>query len=287
MKIGITSYCFAPALSEKRLTPLEAITWAAKNGAESFEISPGEYFPTTDDLPEQYLARAREEGIPISSYTVGANFVKETAEERAAEVLRVKGQVDIAVRLGVKFMRFDAGWRSPEEATLENFEKDLPLVAACAAEVADYANQFGIVTSVENHGYHFQGAERVQRLLRAVNRPYYRTTLDVGNFSCADENNVLSVKENIKYASMVHLKDFFMRPATNPPLGEGWFRSKGGTYLRGSIVGQGSLDMRSICKIIRDSGYDGYVSVEIDGNLEDVFKRASISIANAKELLRG
>jgi len=286
MKIGITSYSLHAALKDGRLTPLDAITWAAKHGAECFEISPGDTFPMAGDAPEQYVARCREEGIVLSSYTVGANFIQADDAARAAEVARLKGEVDIAARLGVTRMRFDAGWRKPAEATLENFEADLPLVAECCAQVADYANTFGIVSSVENHGFHFQGAERIQRLLRAVNRPYYRTTLDVGNFSCADEDNLVSVKMNLPYASFIHLKDFFIRPFGNPPVGPGWFNSKGGNYLRGTIVGHGSLDMRNICKAIRESGYDGFVSVEFEGS-EDCFFGTETGIKNANELLRG
>ena len=35
--------------------------------------------------------------------------------------------------------------------------------------------------------------------------------------------------------------------------------------LRGSILAQGDLDVWNTLKTIRDSGYDGYVSVEFEG----------------------
>ena len=286
MKIGITSYSLSNALCDGRLAPLDAITWAAKHGAECFELSPGNTFPIYDDgMPEKCAARAREEGIMLSSYTIGASFIKETAEERAAEVARVKQEVDIAARLGVGCMRFDVGWRTPEQATLENFEKDLPPAAECCREIADYAHQFGIVTTVENHGFHFQGAERIQRLIYAVGRPYYRTTLDVANFSCVDEDNLASVRMNIGLAAMIHLKDFFYRPCGNPPVGGGWFRTRGGIPLHGTIIGDGSLDLRSICKVIRESGYDGCVSVEFEG-MEDCFVDTEMGLKNAFKLLK-
>ncbi len=287
MKIGITSYSVSRAISDGRLSPLDTITWAAKHGAECYELSPGNTFPIREgDMPEQVVARAAAEGILLSSFTFTANCIKATAAERAAEVERVKREADIAARMQVKRMRCDAGWRNPPDATLANFEADLPYVADCLREVADYAYQYGITTTVENHGYHFQGSERVRRLVMAVDRPYYRQTLDVGNFSCVDEDNLAAVRNNIDLAAMIHLKDFFRRPAGNPPVDDTWSRTRAGNYIRATIVGHGSLDMRSICQVIRESGYDGCVSVEFEG-LEDCLYATELGLKNAKLLLRG
>src|SRR3712207_8560418 len=49
---------------------------------------------------------------------------------------------------------------------------------------------------------------------------------------------------NLPYASIVHFKDFYIRPADTDP-GEGWFRSRGGKYLRGAIVGNRSEEHTS------------------------------------------
>ena len=59
---------------------------------------------------------------------------------------------------------------------------------------------------------------------------------------CVDEDPIRAVKNNISIASMVHVKDFYIRPADCNP-GEGWFPSAAGRYLRGAIAGQGDLDI--------------------------------------------
>ena len=283
MKIGLSSYSLSRAISRGDMGILEAIGWIANEGGEHIEIVPGAFDIHADRMPERIAARAREEGIDVSSYTIAANFLQPNAKARAKEVARVKSEVDIAARLGVRFMRYDAGWRPVPEATVENFEKDLPFVAEGCREVADYAVQYGITCSVENHGYHFQGAERVRRLVNLVNRPNYRTTMDVGNFVCADDDPVSAVRTNIGIASFIHFKDFFRRTAGNPPVGEGWSRTKGGNYIRGTIVGHGDVELRPIVKIIKESGYDGYVSVEFEGR-EDCIWGCHVSLANTKQL---
>jgi sugar phosphate isomerase/epimerase len=198
-------------------------------------------------------------------------------------VERIKGEVDIAGAFGVKFMRFDAGWRDIPDTTLENFEKDLPLVADCCREISSYAAQYGITCSVENHGYHFQNCERVRRLVKMVDLPNYRTTLDVGNFLCADGDPVASVRDNIDIASFIHFKDFFRRTAGNPPIGEGWSRTRAGHFLRATVIGHGSVELVPIVKIIKESGYDGYISVEFEGK-EDCLWACKVSLDNARKL---
>jgi inosose dehydratase len=152
------------------------------------------------------------------------------------------------------------------------------LATACAA-IADYAAHYGITTSVENHGFYIQNSDRVQRLIHAVNRPNFKTTLDVGNFLCVDEDPVAAVKRNLPYASIVHLKDFNTRPSYRNP-GEGWMQTLSGNYIRGAIVGQGDIDMWEIIRFIKNSGYDGYISIEFEG-MEDCKTGARIGMDNA------
>ncbi len=178
-------------------------------------------------------------------------------------------------------MRHDVCYRGPDKNSLEQFEKDLTAAVAPCREVADYAAKFGITTSLENHGYHFQGSERVQRLVRLVNRDNFRTTMDIGNFVCVDEDPLSAVMNNIGIASFIHFKDFYIRDFVAVP--QGWFRSSHGRYLRGAITGCGDLDLPRIAKVIREAHYDGFISVEYEG-CEDCKEGAKLSLANVKAL---
>ncbi len=289
MKIGLSTYSIHRAINAGEFDVLGAIRWIAENGGEHVEIVPSGYTLTGNDaLIDAVKTQAADCKIDLSSYTIGANFVTggedfhELSEaERRAEIERVKKEVDVAARLGVKLMRHDAGSRPKDQCSLENFEKDLPGVADACREIADYAAKFGITTSVENHGYHFQGSERVRRLVKLVDRANYRTTLDVGNFACADEDSLSATLNNLDIASMIHFKDFYLRKSV--PTTEGWFQSLHGKYLRGAITGCGDLDLVSVVKAIKASGFDGYVSIEFEG-MEECKQGAKISMANVKAL---
>lgn len=265
MKIGVSTYSLSRAIMAGELTVLDAIKWIADNGGAHVEITPGSFeLDENPELTEAIRVQADQAGIDISSYTIGANFVQADERSLVAEIERVKKHVDIAYALGTKHMRHDVAWRPIPESTIANFYADLPNLTKACREVADYAAQFGITTSVENHGYHLQASDRVISLVQSVDRSNFRLLMDVGNFMCADENSVIAVQKTLPHASMIHIKDLYLRSFRHYP-GDGWIRTAGGNYLRGAIIGMGDIEMWDVIRIIKSSGYDGYISVEFEG----------------------
>lgn len=282
MKLGISSYSLFQAMHQGRMNISEVIDWTAGIGASHIEIVPklGFDFDNDPGLEEQIINKAKAAGIEISNYAIGANFITDTDEAYEAEIARVISEVDRVHRLGAKLMRHDVASR--QDISIQRFNEDLDKIAAACRRIADHAAQYGITTSVENHGYYVQASDRVQALLHAVDRPNFKTTLDVGNFVCVDENPVTAVKSNLKYASIVHIKDFYIRPSYRNP-GEGWFKSTGGNFLRGAIAGHGDIDLWEIIRAIKSSGYDGFFSIEYEG-MEDCLNGTKIAFDNVKRI---
>ncbi len=275
MKLGISSYSLHQAVKSGELSFIDVIHWVKEAGAEHIEIVPLGFDLLGDEkLVDEIRSSAKSVGIELSNYAIGANFLKPDDSSMKEEIDRVKQHVDVAAALGVRLMRHDVASRPIGEATIEHFYHDLPALVDACREVSEYAAKFGIVTSVENHGFHLQASDRVKLLVSLVGRENFRTTLDVGNFLCVDEDPVSAVKNNIGIASMVHVKDFYLRPEHLDP-GEGWFRTNSGQFLRGAIAGQGDMDLRQILKIIKQSGYDGFLSLEFEGLEECRFGTAA------------
>ncbi|MFJ5759061.1 sugar phosphate isomerase/epimerase family protein [Neobacillus sp. NPDC093182] len=279
MKLGFSSYSLQGAINSKKMTILDVIQWVADQGGEHVEIVPIGFNLVEDvSLADAIRQKAEEAGIAISSYAIGANFLTDYENE----IERVKMEVAIAHRLGVKLMRHDVAWKAPDKISIRDFEQDLPRMAEACRTIADYAAQFDIVTSVENHGYYVQASDRVQRLINKVDKENFKTTLDTGNFLCVDEDPISAVKKNISYASMVHVKDFYRR-TSSLGLGEGWFPTSSGNYLRGAITGHGDINLPEVLKVIKHSGYDSYISIEFEG-MEDCEKAAKISFDNVRRI---
>lgn len=283
MLLGLSTYSLSRAIKAKEMTLVEAVQWIADNGGEHVELSPGAIDLTADaSLVDAIRRKAETARLPISNYSISANFIQPDEEAYEAEIQRVMRHVDVAARMGVKRMRHDVAHRGAAAATIIQFNADLPMLAEACRRIADYALGFGITTSVENHGYHVQGSERVQALVHAVGRSNYRTTLDIGNFICTDEDPVSATKKNLPIASMVHLKDFYLRPYWRNP-GEGWSRSANGNYFRGAVVGQGDIEMAAVIQTIKQSGYDGYISIEFEGK-EPWDYGCRVGLENARRL---
>ncbi|KWX71905.1 sugar phosphate isomerase/epimerase family protein [Paenibacillus jilunlii] len=279
MKLGISTYSLHTAFAAGELTLKGVIETIADLGAEHAEIVPlGFNLIDNPELVNVILQTAADRGLELSNYAIGANFAGLEAAERRRELERVKREVDVCAALGIQRMRHDVA--SSPDLSIVHFLEELPQLAEACREIADYASGFGIITSVENHGYFIQHSDRVQALVHAVGRDNFRTTLDVGNFLCADENPLTAVASNLKLASMVHLKDFYIRPQNRHP-GEGWFQSSGGNWLRGAIVGQGDIDMPRVLQLVKESGYDGYISIEFEG-MEDCRKGTRLGLEYVK-----
>lgn len=283
MKIGLTSYSLNDDITSGRKSILNALRFAAGIGAEHMELVPFGYTLYDDKTGEfntPLIAEIRtlsaHLSLPLSNYAVLANLLSEDETERSAEVERLKRHIDVAHQLGIPMMRHDiSSFRRPlEQNTPLAFERVFPWAVACTQELADYAARFGITTLVENHGFFFNGSDRMIRLIDAVNRPNFGLLLDTGNFVCVDEDPVVAVKKCVGLAKMVHLKDFYIRKAERLTGVGGlfrcdagnWFSTNSGFYmLRGSILGQGDLDVWEILRILKGASYAGFVSVEFEG----------------------
>lgn len=291
MKIGLSTYSLAGAFRKGEIDFTGIIAKVAEMGSEHVEIVPlGSDFTVDKEMPGKVVQAAAQAGIPLSCYTFGANFLinstdgsEKDASQVKAEIERVKRHVDVARQMGVSLVRHDAGHRPVEQSTVEQFEKDLPLLIDACGEVADYAAQFGITTSIENHGRHIQGKEHVRRLVLGVNRPNFRTVIDVGNSCGIDEDPICGVRDNADIVVMYHFKDNYVRKWVPDP--ENWSRTSHGNYTKGAITGYGDLDLRTIADVIKQNNFDGCISIEFEGREESIFA-AQRSLDCVKRIFR-
>lgn len=299
MKKGISSYCLSPAM-KKGESIFEVIDFAKSIGCEHIEFVPFHtpfVLEKENRIDEAYIDSVRNKCtlscLDISTYSVNADLISEDLEIRKSEISRVKLHIDAAERLGLKWMRHDiASFRRPfEYNTPENFEKSFPLMLDGIRELYEYADKKGITTTLENHGFFCNGADRIIRLINASGCPNLKMTLDVGNFICVDEDPVAAVKKCLPYAAIIHFKDFYVRKKDRLP-GQtemfncnngSWFETLSGKMLRGSILGQGDLDIPTIVQMIKDSGFDGYLSLEFEG-MEECHQGTTISFNMTKAL---
>ena len=271
MKIGVSSYSFQTLL-KRGMTYFEACQHARDMGYDGIEFidldlafAPGE--DNVESLAKHLRAHCEALDLDIPAYTVAADFLNGRGGAPEDEPARVCRCVDIAALLGAKVLRHDAFWRLGE---LRDWREGVARVVPGIRQVADYAQSLGIRTCTENHGFIFQDAERVETLIRAVDHPNYGWLVDMGNFLCADDNPLRAVPIAAPYAFHVHVKDFLVKPAEADDPGDGWFRSRAGAYLRGTVAGHGVVPVRRCLQSLKAAGYQGVVSYEFEGMEENL-----------------
>ena len=283
MKIGVSSYSWSRYMREGKLDIFGVIQATKEVGFDAIEFSGLNAPEGTTDLiafAGKIKAACAEAGLPIMSYTIGADFLNaEGGWEKEAE--RLKGEVDIAAALGVPCMRHDAtrGY-GPDRLSTWEFFQALPILEKGCRAVTEYAATKGVKTMVENHGHFVQDSDRCEILMKAVNHPNFGALVDIGNFICADDDPVRATTRMAPYAFHVHAKDFHRKPGTEDP-GQGWGTSRGGNKYRGSIIGHGNVDVPGCIAAIKAAGYKGYLSIEFEG-MEDNRLALEIGLANLR-----
>ncbi|MDL2318051.1 sugar phosphate isomerase/epimerase [Eubacteriales bacterium OttesenSCG-928-A19] len=267
MRIGVSSYSFAQYMERTGANYLDICQIAHEMGFEGIEfidldlaVQPA---PSMEALADAIREGCAALGLTICAYTVGADFM---AADAMAEAERLRGCVDIAARLGAPVMRHDA----TRGQGLTDWRQAVATMAPAIRALAEYAQSKGVRTCTENHGYFIQDANRVESLVLEVDHPAYGWLVDIGNFVCADEDSAHGVAIAAPYAIHAHAKDFLIKPAHADNPGDGWFRSRQGRYLRGTIPGHGDIALRDCVRILRESGYEGWLSYEFEGPEENL-----------------
>lgn len=284
MQIGLSIYSLLDAMNNG-MSLEDALQWIKDNGADHVEIVEFAVHPEIEGVVERIRTKTQEIGLRISGYCTPGNVLSGDPEKDRVAVETLKGQIDIAHRLGAPLIRCDLStWgRAPEDNVIENFQRDLPWLIEVCRELADYAANYGMTLTVENHGTYINGGDRVRQLILGVGRPNFRCTLDVGNAICVDEDPQVCMTALLPFAATVHFKDFYLRD-DDLLLGEsGWLKTNGGRYFRGAIVGQGELPVAKLMKRLKESGYDGDVCIEFEG-VEDCRLGSRVSMANVRKL---
>lgn len=283
MKISVSSYSFGSYADSDKLGVIGIMDKAREMGFEGIELVE---HPEFDDpaMLERIKEHSHNIGLPIIALDVGADFTKNDCSSTDEEIARVKKLVDLASYLDIPLMRHDVCYGNFTKKFGTGFEDVLPVITKACREVADYAEKRGVRTMFENHGYFIQDAYRVEKLINTVAHPNFGYLIDLGNFMCSDEDATAATGLLARYAVHAHAKDFHFKSGTLENPGEGWFPTRSGNYLRGAIIGHGDAKIGQSVRRLKESGYDGYVTIEFEG-LEDNLKGIALGLENLKKYI--
>ena len=251
----------------------EALRFFKKLGLDGAEIvvQTGYESGIPYEADDAFVRRVREEadalGLAVAATTPYLNRYNDLDEAvRQKEVAMLKRVIDMTRILGGGSIRIYGGAFQDEETDPDGAK--LAQLVKSLRECGDYAAQYGIRLSIENHfGTMTTTAHRTMEVIKAIGHPNVGILYDQANlafFPAEEYEEALALqKDHIFY---VHVKDLVYRGGKPQK-----FRSDSVSHISEEIrtvysrfPGDGVLDWPAILRGLRDIGYDGWLSLEYE-----------------------
>ena len=240
----------------------EMVDYAAAHGITQLETLNILDLSTPDlEVAKKLKAYASEKGITFPCVSVGISLVD---DDRSKAIETLKRYADVAKILGSPFLHHTIALNFSEPQFMaDHFELFYQRGLEAVREVFDYAATLGIRTIYEDQGFLFNGRKTFTRFLSEVDRNV-GVVADFGNIQFVDEDVEDFIPAFSDRIVHVHVKDYLVTPggSRNPDLDE--YTSRGGNYLKGCLVGTGSVNTGAAFAALRAIGYQGALALEGD-----------------------
>lgn len=271
MKISAFPKCYLEEISgEGGMTVFDWIEMAKSLPAEGLEMYEGFFTSLDDGYILSVRDAIREAGFAMPMLCCSPDFTHPDADERKRAIDKEARMIRITKLLGGEgaVCRVLSGQRFPEVSR----EQGLAWVAECIEAVLPAAREHNIVLGLENHykdGF-WAYPEFAQKmdvfldLLAAIpEREHFGVQYDPSNAIVAGDDPVELLRRVADRVVSMHASDRSLSPGYS--LDD--LRGSDGTIgyspaLQHGVVGQGLNDYDAIFGILRDVGYEGWVSIE-------------------------
>lgn len=245
IKLALNAFSFNDALMAKgtpekpAFTLFDLLDWCAEQNIEALDVT-AYYIPGYPEVPaDEYIYEFKRKafrlGIDISGTGIRNNFASPDPKVRAADVERAKKWIIVAEKMGAPVIRLFAG--EIPKGYENKWDEVAGWMIECYKECAVFGAQHGVIIGIQNHGDMLQTADQCIKVMNAVNSKWVGIILDTGNFKVTDP--YADIEAVIPYTVNWQMKE--------------------------SVLGNTSevkTDFTRLMKIIKKSGYRGYVPVE-------------------------
>ncbi len=242
---------FKPMVLDRTMKLEEWFPIAASLGLDGTEIhdrSLASFEPAYLDHIGQVVA---DHGLVVSQLIGAADFTHPDPEVRARELAITKRNIDAAARLGATCVRATAGQAHPDVP----YEQGVAWAVAGLRAAVEYAESRGVWVAYEDHykDYFWERPDFSQRgevfleILDRLRDTPLKVNFDFGNPVMIGEDPVALLRQVVDRVVHVHCSDRFQ-----------------GEYPH-QIAGEGAVDFPAGFRVLREAGYDGWLSSEYNG----------------------
>ena len=236
------------------------------------EATPGYLRRVRDTLDQQGLA------MPMMCYS--PDFTAPDPAARREEIERQKRVMEVASVLGGKYCRVLSGQRRPGVSREEGIE----WVVEAIESLIPHAESLGLTLTMENHykDNYWQHPEFAQfsdvflEILARVSSPTLAVNYDPSNALLAGEDSI-ELLHRVKHRVVtMHASDRTLKPGyTLDDLRAREDSTGYASILQHGEIGKGLNDFDAIFSILREAGFDGWISIEDGVNGLDELRRSA------------
>lgn len=201
--------------------------------------------------------KLEERGFTLCAWSALNNFLVPEGAALDKQIDQMKASIGEAYELNARVLRVFSG-----DADDVPYEEGLQRIIRAFRLCALHAEAAGVVMALENHGMFAGRSEQVLRILNEVNSPALKTTLDPSNYIFADEDPVQAAMNMLGRVAHVHAKDYRLAREGDAPY---CWPTASGAMFTCVPIGEGSVDWKVIIEALKNSGYDGCLSIEYEG----------------------
>ena len=252
--IAVSTYSFWRFRDDSKMAVEQCIEQASAMGFDGVEILHRQMGREDNGYLQQLKQTALREGVPLCGFSIHQGFVSPDEGERQKNVDHTIKCIELAYAMGIPTMRLNTGrWNTTKsfdqlmkdrgvEPRLEGYTDDqgFEWVISSIERCLKKAEQCGVTMGLENHWGLGLTPEGVMRIVNAVNSPWLQVTMDTGNF----------LEDPYDRLAMLAPKTIYVQAKT---------------YFGGGIWYALDLDYPRIAKMLRNTGYDGWISLEFEG----------------------
>jgi sugar phosphate isomerase/epimerase len=259
-KISLNVYSFNISLLDKKIDLFDVLDFCAKYNFDAIDPT-GYYFPGYPEVPtDKYINEFKRKafllGLDISGTGVRNDFAKPDSSSRKAGIEMIKEWIIAAAKLGIPNIRVFAGKHKHE-----GFSRDqvFSWIAKDIRECCEFGKKYGVIIALQNHNDFLKTADDVDRLFKMVESEWLGLNLDTGSYRQKDP--YAEIEQNIKYAVTWQIKENV------------WIDGK-----------ETPADFVKLVKIIKKSGYRGYLPLETLG-AGDPYKKVPILLEKVRKAM--
>jgi len=240
LKTSLNAYSFNGPLTEGEMNLDQLLEFCAANQLDAVDIT-AYYFPGYPEVPsDEYLYHIKQKafllGLEISGTGVRNDFTDPDPAKRKASIELVKKWIIAAEKLGAPVIRVFSGTADTKGLT---HEKVIDYMVTDLKECVEFGKSHGVVVAIQNHNDFIKTADQTIEIIKRVNSDWFGLILDIGSFRT---DPYKEIAQTIPYAVNWQLKET--------------------VFVKGV---EQKTDLNRLMKIIKESGYRGYLPLETLG----------------------